>query len=150
MAGPRAASTLCGSPPALNRPDTNQARAGSDNGRQIVNMLVAKGPLPFAIAATKSAPVSQPTSEGSSTSATRLQPINAGEPLSVPDMRFNRKIGANASKHFSTDGRELSDAAWEKYRLTALPSPGDELVLAEYFKNPNWIAPKGRHDGEAA
>jgi len=65
-------------------------------------------------------------------------------------MRFNRKIGANASKHFSTDGRELSAVAWETYASTALPSADDERVLAEYFKNPNWIAPKGRQDGESA
>ena len=26
----------------------------------------------------------------------------------------------------------------------ALPTAADESVLAEYFKNPNWIAPKGK------
>jgi len=80
----------------------------------------------------------------------RVNAVNVGERLTVPDMRFNRKIGASASKHFSTDGRELSAVAWETYASTALPSADDERVLAEYFKNPNWIAPKGRQDGESA
>jgi len=76
--------------------------------------------------------------------------VNVGAKLTVPDMRFNRKIGSHSGKHFATDGRELSAAEWAIYQPTVLPSEADEIVLADSFKNPNWIAIKGRLDGEAA
>jgi benzoyl-CoA 2,3-epoxidase subunit B len=64
--------------------------------------------------------------------------------LYVPDMRFNRKIGAYSDARYSADGRRLTDAEWEAYAPSVLPTVADESVLAEYFKNPNWIAPKGK------
>jgi benzoyl-CoA 2,3-epoxidase subunit B len=63
--------------------------------------------------------------------------------LYVPDMRFNRKIGAYSDGRYAADGRRLTEAEWEAYAPTVLPTAADESVLAEYFKNPNWIAPKG-------
>jgi hypothetical protein len=59
-------------------------------------------------------------------------------------MRFNRKIGAYSDARYSADGRRLTDAEWEAYAPSVLPTAADESVLAEYFKNPNWIAPKGK------
>jgi len=80
----------------------------------------------------------------------RVNAVNVGEKLLVPDMRFNRKIGSHSGKHRATDGRELSATEWAIYQPTVLPSEADEIVLADYFKNPNWIVPKGRLDGDAA
>ncbi len=72
----------------------------------------------------------------------RVNAVNAGEPLVVPHMDFNRKIGKAAEKHVTIDGRPLSSAEWAAYAPTVLPTAADEAALAEYFKNPAWIAPK--------
>jgi len=74
----------------------------------------------------------------------RVNEVNPSETkLYVPDMKFNRKIGDYAGKYFTTDGRELTKDQWEDYMPTVLPTPADDKVLADYFKNPDWIAPKG-------
>ncbi len=73
----------------------------------------------------------------------RINEVNVSETkLYVPDMRFNRKIGQYSTEKYATDGRKLSDAEWEVYAPTVLPTAGDEAVLAGYFANPDWIAPK--------
>jgi hypothetical protein len=59
-------------------------------------------------------------------------------------MRFNRKIGAYGDARYSVDGRRLTEEEWQAYAPSVLPAQSDEAVLAEYFKNPNWIAPKGK------
>ncbi|MFN2459747.1 MAG: Phenylacetic acid catabolic protein [Candidatus Velthaea sp.] len=74
----------------------------------------------------------------------RVNAVNPAEPLYVPDMRFNRRIGSAAGKHFAVDGRELSPAEWAAYAQAVLPTDADEAALAELFKNPDWIAPKGK------
>lgn len=66
----------------------------------------------------------------------------------VPDARFNRSIGAYAGQRWSVDGRRLSEEEWQSYAPTVLPSAADDAPLAEYFKNPNWIA--GRETPERA
>jgi hypothetical protein len=58
-------------------------------------------------------------------------------------MRFNRKIGDYAGKYFTTDGRELTKTEWEAYAPSVLPTAADDVALAAFFKNPDWIAPKG-------
>jgi len=68
----------------------------------------------------------------------------AEEKLYVPDMRFNRKIGEFKDQRWSVDGRRLTEEEWVAYEATALPTAQDEAALTEYFKNPNWIAPKGK------
>ncbi len=76
----------------------------------------------------------------------RVNEVNAsGTAFYVPDMRFNRRIGAFASKRYAVDGRELTADEWEAYAPTVLPSEADEIALKEYFKNPDWIAPKGKN-----
>jgi len=60
----------------------------------------------------------------------------------VPDMRFNRKIGQHAGQLYSIDGRKLTEDEWKAYAPSVLPTEADEAVLKEYFKNPDWIAPK--------
>lgn len=77
----------------------------------------------------------------------RVNAVNAAQTkLYMPDIRFNRKIGAYAGQNWSVDGRELSAAEWEAYAPGVLPSQKDEEVLKEYFKNPAWIAPKGKNE----
>ena len=74
----------------------------------------------------------------------RVNEVNAAETkLYVPDMRFNRKIGQFAGERYATDGRKLTEEEWAAYMPTVLPTPADDAVLATYFKNPDWIAPKG-------
>lgn len=74
----------------------------------------------------------------------RVNEVNASDTkLYVPDMRFNRKIGDYAGKYFTVDGRELTKDEWDAYAPSVLPSSADEAILKDYFKNPDWIAPKG-------
>ena len=74
----------------------------------------------------------------------RVNEVSASETkLYVPDMRFNRKIGDFAGQRYGVNGERLSEEAWQGYADTVLPTATDEAKLAEYFKNPNWIAPKG-------
>jgi hypothetical protein len=61
----------------------------------------------------------------------------------VPDMRFNRKIGTYGGDRYTVDGRRLTEAEWDAYAPTVLPTPADDVVLKELFKNPGWIAPTG-------
>ncbi len=61
----------------------------------------------------------------------------------LPDLRFNRKIGQFSGERYSVDGRRLTEAEWEAYAPSVLPTGADDAVLASYFKNPGWIAPKG-------
>jgi len=60
----------------------------------------------------------------------------------VPDMRFNRKIGAHADERWTTDGRRLTQVEWDAYARSVLPTPADDEFLKDFFKNPDWIAPR--------
>jgi hypothetical protein len=62
----------------------------------------------------------------------------------VPDMSFNRKIGDYGGERYTVDGRKLTEEEWVAYAPTVLPTAADEDKLKELFKNPNWIAPKGK------
>ena len=74
----------------------------------------------------------------------RVNDVNASEKkLYVPDMKFNRKIGQYSDRHFAVDGRPLSDEEWTTYEASVLPSPADDVLLKEYFKDSSWIAAKG-------
>ncbi len=68
--------------------------------------------------------------------------------LYVPDIRFNREIGAHKDERWSTDGRRLTAEEWEAYASTVLPTPQDDEILSEFFKNPGWIAAKGKAQQE--
>jgi len=65
--------------------------------------------------------------------------------LYVPHIKFNRAIGAHKDERWSTDGRRVSEEEWQAYAPTVLPSPADDTILNELFKNPAWIAPKGKN-----
>jgi benzoyl-CoA 2,3-dioxygenase component B len=80
-----------------------------------------------------------------SATVARVNEVNVSETsFYVPDMRFNRTIGDFAGQRYSIDGRKLSEAEWEAYAPSVLPSGADEATLKEFFKDPNWIAPKGK------
>ncbi|MBV8602699.1 MAG: phenylacetate-CoA oxygenase subunit PaaI [Candidatus Eremiobacteraeota bacterium] len=78
----------------------------------------------------------------------QINAVNPQEQLVVPDIRFNRKIGDYAGERWTTDGRRISEEEWQRYAPTVLPTPADEATLGELFKNPNWIAPKGKKSEE--
>jgi hypothetical protein len=59
-------------------------------------------------------------------------------------MRFNRAIGDYAGKRYGVDGQKLIEEEWAAYEPTVLPTADDEAKLKEYFKNSDWIAPKGK------
>ena len=58
-------------------------------------------------------------------------------------MRFNRHIGDFSGQRFTVTGEKISEEAWQAYAPTVLPTSADDDALKEYFKNPDWIAPKG-------
>lgn len=77
----------------------------------------------------------------------RVNAVNPSETkLYMPDMRFNRKIGEYAGQYWTVDGRQLTKDEWEAYAASVLPSAQDEEQLKEYFKDPSWIAPKGKSE----
>jgi benzoyl-CoA 2,3-dioxygenase component B len=51
--------------------------------------------------------------------------------FSLPDRRFNRRIGAYAGFHFDPDGRPVDAATWPRRRDDWLPAAADR----EYLKN---------------
>jgi benzoyl-CoA 2,3-epoxidase subunit B len=77
----------------------------------------------------------------------RVNAVNPSETkLYAPDMRFNRKIGVYAGQYWSVDGRQLTKEEWDAYAPTVLPTAQDDEQLKEYFKDPSWIAPKGKNE----
>ena len=77
----------------------------------------------------------------------RVNAVNPSETkLYMPDIRFNRKIGAYAGQYWSVDGQQLTKEAWDTYAPSVLPTEQDEQRLKEYFKDPAWIAPKGKSE----
>lgn len=73
----------------------------------------------------------------------RVNEVNtASTDLYVPDIRFNRKIGQFAGEYWSADGRKLNQQEWDAHAPSVLPNAQDDVLLRDYFKNPDWIAPK--------
>ena len=70
----------------------------------------------------------------------------ADQKLVVPDIRFNREIGDFKGQRWTTDGRRITEEEWQSYAQTALPTEQDDALLTELFKNPAWIAPKGKQE----
>ena len=63
--------------------------------------------------------------------------------LYVPHENFKREIGAFKRQRFTTQGEAFkgSDAEWEDYIGSQLPSAQDEEELKEIFKL-DWVAEK--------
>jgi hypothetical protein len=70
--------------------------------------------------------------------------VPAGQPrLYVPDMKFNRHIGAHANQPYSVHGELLSEKEYEQHLKEVLPQPEDiKLVMDIQANEPKWIAPK--------
>jgi benzoyl-CoA 2,3-epoxidase subunit B len=74
-------------------------------------------------------------------SLNRLLPAGA-EPLRIPDVRFNRRIGEHAGGTFTVEGRPVSGAEYPAYLASVLPSDQDYRALEELCGRPGWIAEK--------
>lgn len=61
--------------------------------------------------------------------------------LTVPDVRFHRRVGRHAKERLRVDGT-LANGDYEAHLRQSLPTPDDEAVLAELFER-EWIAPRG-------
>jgi len=69
------------------------------------------------------------------------QLIAEGQPrLRAPDLKFNRSIGDQVGKTYSVNGELLSAQAYQQHLLEALPTPQDEMVLAEIIKGKDWVS----------
>jgi len=68
--------------------------------------------------------------------------------LQVPDLKFNRRIGEYAGKHFNLKGEPLTAEEFEKYLPTVLPSVEDNAVLESIWKEKGWIVPKKEEEFE--
>jgi len=78
--------------------------------------------------------------EGLTAALNRLIP--EGRPkLVLPDERFNRKLGTHAGKPYSVTGEPLGEERYAAYLADVLPSPEDERILREIFKDNDWIVP---------
>ena len=60
--------------------------------------------------------------------------------LSLPDVRFNRKIGEFADKTFGVDGRSLTDEEHRRHLQEALPTADDQQKLQSIFKAGSWLS----------
>ncbi len=66
-----------------------------------------------------------------------------GEPeLTLPDFRFNRKVGKYAGKCFGVDGKEVKAEEYKDYVKSHLPTEKDESFLKGLFESgEQWVAP---------
>ena len=60
--------------------------------------------------------------------------------LVMPSPKFNRQIGTYAKQPFDIHGDPVASDEWSAYLAANLPGPADEPIMAELFKNPNWLA----------
>jgi benzoyl-CoA 2,3-dioxygenase component B len=68
------------------------------------------------------------------------QYIPADQPrLLAPDLKFHRSIGEFAGKTYNVRGELLSAEDYQKYLAEILPTPEDERLLDEIFKEKDWV-----------
>lgn len=68
------------------------------------------------------------------------QYIPADQPrLYAPDLKFCRSIGEFAGKSYSVRGEPISAAEYQKQLAEALPTPEDERLLDNIFKEKDWV-----------
>jgi hypothetical protein len=69
--------------------------------------------------------------------------VAEGEPhLYMPDIKFNREIGAYAGKCYSVTGQEMEATAYEEYVKEVLPTDEDRKEVARLLSTKDWILPK--------
>ncbi|TAJ75399.1 hypothetical protein EPO44_22030 [bacterium] len=59
--------------------------------------------------------------------------------LFVPDLKFHRSIGEFAGKTYSVRGEPLSTEEYQKHLAEILPTPEDEHLSDEIFKEKDWV-----------
>src|SRR5690349_8917475 len=59
--------------------------------------------------------------------------------LKVPDIKFNRRIGAYAHQHYTVDGDGVSAERYAAYLASVMPSKDDYDTLHTLQKDPDWI-----------
>jgi benzoyl-CoA 2,3-epoxidase subunit B len=59
--------------------------------------------------------------------------------LLMPDLKFHRSIGEYAGKPYGVDGKLLTEQEYAKHLKEALPGPEDERILADIFKEKDWL-----------
>jgi benzoyl-CoA 2,3-epoxidase subunit B len=59
--------------------------------------------------------------------------------LRLPDLKFRRRIGDDASQPYAVDGTLLSSEAYERHLQEVLPTPQDLKLMDELMKEPDWI-----------
>ncbi len=74
-------------------------------------------------------------------SANRLIPEGEAK-LYLPDLRFNRKIGAYKGETWSVDGRRLASDEYARHLREVLPQADDIAHANAFMKTTEWIAPK--------
>ncbi len=74
-------------------------------------------------------------------SLNRLLPKDA-EPLVLPDVRFNRRIGEHVGAKVGVDGRSVPESDYQAYLASVLPSDDDYVLLDELTKREGWIEAK--------
>jgi benzoyl-CoA 2,3-epoxidase subunit B len=62
--------------------------------------------------------------------------------LVVPDLKFNRQIGAHKGKFSTVTGEPLTAEEFEEYLPSVLPSEVDKEALRSIMKEKDWIVPK--------
>jgi benzoyl-CoA 2,3-dioxygenase component B len=68
--------------------------------------------------------------------------VPAGQPyLTLPDHRFNRRVGDYAGKPYSVTGELLPREAYERHVDEVLPGEGDKAQLREIYREADWIFP---------
>jgi benzoyl-CoA 2,3-dioxygenase component B len=77
----------------------------------------------------------------------RLLPAGV-DPLRLPDVRFNRRIGDHAGKPFSLDGELMPEDAYPSYLARVLPNADDKALLESLTRTGDWIAPRGARADE--
>jgi len=59
--------------------------------------------------------------------------------ITLPDVKFHRSIGEYADKTYSTSGDLLSPESYAKHREQTIPTAADKAMLAEIFKDNDWV-----------
>jgi hypothetical protein len=62
--------------------------------------------------------------------------------LRVPALQFNRRIGQWAHQCWTVEGEPVERERYAAYLAPVLPTLEDRALLADLFKEPDWIASK--------
>ncbi len=62
--------------------------------------------------------------------------------LTVPDLKFNRKIGVHARQSYSVEGEEMDPERYADYLATVTPTTQDRELIHTVCKDEGWIEPR--------